>query len=69
MKTALPKQGRPTAEVLAELKGFGADDPNYRQGRLWSLVYYLDENYADFLGAAYREFSSANGLNPTASSR
>ncbi|MBK9572792.1 MAG: aspartate aminotransferase family protein [Rhodoferax sp.] len=66
MKTALPKQGRPTAEVLAELKGFGADDPNYRQGRLWSLVYYLDEDYADFLGAAYREFSSANGLNPTA---
>jgi glutamate/tyrosine decarboxylase-like PLP-dependent enzyme len=66
MKTALPTKGRNTADVLADLKGFGADDPNYKEGRLWSLVYYLDEEYADFLGDAYREFSSANGLNPTA---
>jgi glutamate/tyrosine decarboxylase-like PLP-dependent enzyme len=29
-------------------------------------VYYLDEEYADFLGQAYQAFSSANGLNPTA---
>ncbi len=65
-KTALPKQGRPRKEVLSELKTYGADDPNYKQGRLWSLVYYLDEELADFLGDAYREFSSANGLNPTA---
>ncbi len=65
MKTALPDQGRPSADVLAELKGYGAQDPNYKEGRLWSLVYYLDEDYADFQGDAYREFSSANGLNPT----
>jgi glutamate/tyrosine decarboxylase-like PLP-dependent enzyme len=66
MKTALPTKGRFTADVLAELKGFAAEDPNFKEGRLWSLVYYLDEEYADFLADAYREFSSANGLNPTA---
>jgi glutamate/tyrosine decarboxylase-like PLP-dependent enzyme len=66
LKTALPRQGRSTADVLQELKGYGAQDPNYKEGRLWSLVYYLDEEYTDFLGDAYREFSSANGLNPTA---
>ena len=66
MKTALPAKGRPTADVLAELKGFAAEDPNFKEGRLWSLVYYLDEEYADFLADAYREYSSANGLNPTA---
>ena len=66
MKTALPKRGRPSADVLAELTDFAKDDPNYKQGRLWSLVYYLDEEYADFLGQAYQAFSSANGLNPTA---
>lgn len=65
-RTALPVQGRTSAEVLAELEGFAADDPHYQQGRLWSLVYYLDEAHADFLAAAYRRFSSANGLNPTA---
>jgi glutamate/tyrosine decarboxylase-like PLP-dependent enzyme len=66
MKNALPAMGRPTADVLADLKDFGSQDPNYKDGRLWSLVYYLDEEYTDFLGNAYREFSSANGLNPTA---
>jgi len=66
MRTALPKRGRTSADVLAELKDFAKDDPNYKEGRLWSLVYYLDEEYADFLAQAYQAFSSANGLNPTA---
>ena len=66
MKTALPPQGRSTADVLQELKSYGANDPNFKDARLWSLVYYLDEEYTDFLGHAYREYSSANGLNPTA---
>ena len=64
MKTALPKQGRATAEVLAELKGFAADDPDYKQGRLWSLVYYLDEDYAEFLGAAYQAILSGQRPEP-----
>ena len=63
---ALPEQGRPAAEVLRELAGFGADDPDYKHGRLWSLVYWLDEDYDAFLGQAYQTFASANGLNPGA---
>ena len=62
----LPATGRDPREVLRELAGFGADDPDYKHGRLWSLVYYLDEGYADFLVEAYKLYSSANGLNPTA---
>ena len=65
MKHTLPLKGRPASEVLAELKTFAADDPVYQHGRLWSLVYYQDEAYADFLGQAYNRFSAANGLNPT----
>ncbi|MDT8989621.1 aspartate aminotransferase family protein [Curvibacter sp. APW13] len=64
--TALPRKGRATADVLADLHTYGADDPDYKHGRLWSLVYYLDEDYADFQAQAYQAFSSANGLNPTA---
>jgi len=66
MRTRLPSKGRPQADVLAELETFAADDPDYKHGRLWSLVYYLDDAYAEFLGQAYNRFSSANGLNPTA---
>jgi sphinganine-1-phosphate aldolase len=64
--TSLPEQGRPQAEVLAELKSYGAQDPDYKANRLWSLVYYLGEEHDAFLGEAYQAFSSANGLNPTA---
>ena len=66
MNRTLPEAGRPRDEVLRELKGFAAGDPNYRDARLWSLVYWLDEGYSEFLGEAWQAFSSANGLNPTA---
>lgn len=62
----LPERGRPRDEVLADLQRFAADDPDYKSGCLWSLVYWLDEAHDDFLGEAYQSFSSANGLNPTA---
>lgn len=65
-RQSLPDTGRSRAEVLQALRGFGADDPDYKHGRLWSLVYYLDEGHADFMGQAYQSFSSANGLNPSA---
>ena len=65
-RQTLPAQGRPSAEVLDELRGFGLDDPDYKAGRVWSLVYYLDEELEAFLGQAYQAYSSANGLNPTA---
>jgi len=66
VRQTLPAQGRPGAEVLHELRGFGRDDPPYKAGRVWSLVYYLDEELEAFLGQAYQAYSSANGLNPTA---
>lgn len=66
MTGALPREGRATAEVLAELRAYGAGDPDYKANRLWSLVYYLGEEHEAFMGEAYRAFSSANGLNPTA---
>ena len=64
MSDALPPAGRPREQVLRELAAFGADDPDYRHGRLWSLVYWLDEEHDEFLASAWRMYSSANGLNP-----
>lgn len=66
MSQTLPEHGRPRDEVLADLQRFADDDPDYKSGRLWSLVYWLDEAHDAFLGQAYQAFSSANGLNPTA---
>ena len=66
IKTALSRKGRSSSAVLGDLQAYGAHDTDYKSGRLWSLVYYLDEEYAAFQAQAYQAFSSANGLNPTA---
>lgn len=66
MQACLPKKGRPYGEVLADLEGFGKDDPAYKEAKTWSLVYYLDAEYTGFLESAYGTYFSANGLNPTA---
>ncbi|WDP89392.1 MAG: aspartate aminotransferase family protein [Desulfobacter sp.] len=62
----LPDQGRSFDTVLDDLKTFGLDDPDYKNGKTWSLVYYRDEEYSNFLNEAGRLFASTNGLNPMA---
>ena len=62
----MPEHGRPADEVLQQLREYGRDDPNYKDGRLWSLVYHLDAAHSDLLNQAYQTFSAANGLNPSA---
>ena len=63
---SLPETGRNEADVLNDLRAFASDDPDYKNGRTWSLVYHIDETHDDFATAAYRQYSSANGLNPAA---
>jgi len=63
---ALPEHGRPADQVLQQLRSYGAADPHYQSGRLWSLVYYLDAEHDGFLQQAYASYASANGLNPGA---
>lgn len=62
----LPEHGRSEAEVLADLAAFAEADPDYRHGKLWSLVYHLDDEHDAFLARAYGQYASANGLNPAA---
>ena len=64
--THLPPSGRDPQQILQELAGFAAGDPAYKDGRLWSLVYYLGDEHQQFLNQAYQAYSSANGLNPSA---
>jgi glutamate/tyrosine decarboxylase-like PLP-dependent enzyme len=66
MHKPMPEQGRDSREILEHLESFRGQDPNYKEGRLWSLVYYLDEEHSDFLKECYHRFACENGLNPTA---
>jgi len=62
----LPESGRSPDEVLAEMERMAKDDPRWREGRTFSLVYHAGEAHDRFLHRAYEKFFSENGLNPTA---
>jgi len=62
----IPKTGRPFDEVLKDLGAKGSQDLDYRAGKSWSLVYYVDDAYYDFLKRAHNSYFSENGLNPMA---
>ncbi len=62
----MPDIGHDSADILQQLDTFKEHDPNYKDGRVWSLVYYLNEDHSDFLKESYHRFACENGLNPTA---
>ena len=62
----MPDIGQGGPQILKQLDSFKEHDPNYKDGRVWSLVYYLDEDHSDFLKESYHKFACENGLNPTA---
>ena len=62
----MPEVGLPAPDILGQLDASKAHDPNYKDGRVWSLVYYLNEEHSDFIKDAYHRFACENGLNPTA---
>jgi sphinganine-1-phosphate aldolase len=62
----LPATGTPRDELLAGMREAGRADVDWRNGRIWSLVYFAGDDVADLLKEAYTEFFYTNGLGPTA---
>ncbi len=63
---SMPDKGQASAQILEQLDTFKQHDPEYKNGKVWSLVYYIDEAHQDFLKESYFKYSCENGLNPTA---
>lgn len=53
-------------EILEQLISFKTEDVPWREGRLFSYVYYLDKETEDIGKMAYTEFLSENGIDVTA---
>jgi sphinganine-1-phosphate aldolase len=62
----IPKTSRNYDEVLTEMSSKGSEDLDYKNGKSWSLVYYIDDDYYAFLKKAHNSYFSENGLNPMA---
>ncbi len=65
MKTLPPKR-IPAQEVLATMRAARDHDVRWKEGRVFSLVFYAGEEVLDLLKEAYTMFFSENGLNPMA---
>ena len=66
MHKPMPPHALDQGQIMQQLEAFKESDPRYKDGRVWSLVYYLDEAHASFLTEAYHRVAGENGLNPGA---
>jgi len=62
----LPKKGRSRDEVLTQLRAMRGDDAKWKDGKTFSLVYYVDDELLRLLKDAYGEYLAENGLSPVA---
>lgn len=62
----IPGRGEDKARLLADMKALAQDDANWRDGRVFCLVYDGGEEHEAFLKEAHHVFFLENGLNPMA---
>lgn len=62
----LPKTGTAKDQLLAQMGAWREDDLRWRDGKVFSLVFFAGDEAAELLKEAYTMFFSENGLNPTA---
>lgn len=58
--------GTAPEQLFQEMTELQKNDANWRDGKLFSLVYYMDDKLRDVLLRAHEMFFYANGLSPTA---
>ncbi len=63
---AMPIEGTPKNDLLAEMQTARADDLAWQDGRVFSLVFHAGAEAYQVVKEAYNLFFSENGLNPTA---
>ena len=53
-------------KLISQIRSMKEEDIDWKKGRAWSLVYWIDEAHEKLLDDAARELGSANYLNPLA---
>ena len=62
----LPEKGILEVDLLKEMENIRKDDINWRNGKVWSLVYHATDEHTEMLKKAYTMFFSKNALSPMA---
>lgn len=64
--TRIPEKGLPPDALLSLMKDMRQGDVAWKDGRMWSLIYYVDEAHHQFQKEVYGSFLTENYLNPFA---
>jgi sphinganine-1-phosphate aldolase len=65
-KVIIPDNGIPEEKLMKEMEELRQDDTNWREGKVWSLVYHATDKHTEMLKKAYTMFFSKNALSPMA---
>ena len=65
-KVVLPEKGFSEEEILKKMEVIREDDINWKDGKVWSLVYHASEEHTEMLKKASAMFFSKNALSPMA---
>ena len=65
-KMIIPGTGEQPGHILAQIGAMQQEDVDWKDGRAWSLVYYVNEEHDALLKAASNKLYSSNYLNPYA---
>ncbi len=60
----IPARGRDKAEILSDLQAFHDSDIAWKTGRIWSMMYSVDEEHKTLVEEAYRSFLTENYISP-----
>ena len=60
----LPAKGLAKAKLLAGMAQLANGDADFKQGKMWSLVYHKDDEHYDTIKQAHNMYFSTNYLNP-----
>jgi sphinganine-1-phosphate aldolase len=61
-----PKNGQPSDEILSAMRAARDHDVQWHRGRVFGLVYHINDEIDELLKNASNLFFSENRLNPTA---
>jgi glutamate/tyrosine decarboxylase-like PLP-dependent enzyme len=62
----IPTQGREHEGLLRQMEAMKEGDAAWKDGRVWSLVYYAGDAHHELLKKAHHVFFAENALNPMA---
>ena len=65
-KVVVPENGIPEEELLKMMEVIQEDDIEWRDGKVWSLVYHASDKHTEMLKKAFTMFFSKNALSPMA---